>query len=65
MKRDEAIEYLQNLIKEDQDLNATQKINAVDFAILTICSGALNYRMESNLKKYFAFLKGRMLKETK
>lgn len=63
MQRSEAIEYLEKLIKEDQDLSRTQKSHAVIYSHLAIYSGALSYRRQSNLKKYFDFVKRRILKE--
>lgn len=61
MRRDDAIEYLENLIKKDQDLSRTQKSHAVIYSHLAIYSGALSYRTESSLEKYFTFIKRRLL----
>lgn len=61
MRRDDAIVYLDNLIKDDPDLTKDQKLNAGVFSHAAIYTGALSYRTESSLEKYFVFIKGRLL----
>lgn len=63
MRRDEAIEYLEKLIKEDEDLNRSQKTHVSVLAYLAIYSGSLNYRKQNSVKKRFDFLKSKFLKD--
>lgn len=62
MRRDEAIEYLENLITQDKDLNNTQKQYARNYSEIAVFRGELP-RKEAKLKDYFDFIKWRILND--